>query len=122
MLSDEAKISVARHWVQAWNSHDLDAIMSHYADDVEFQASTVVARWGRPDGTLHGIGELREHFSRGLALAPGIEFQLEEVLLSPSGYAVSYRRENGNRVIDAVELDAANRAHRVRAYYSKPQA
>ena len=24
----------AREWIEAWNSHDLDAILSHYATDV----------------------------------------------------------------------------------------
>ncbi|GII33873.1 nuclear transport factor 2 family protein [Planotetraspora mira] len=122
MLTDTDKIAAARRWVEAWNRRDLDAILEHYADDVEFHASTVVARWGRPDGTLRGKDELREHFSRGLALVPDLRFALEDILLSPDGYAVIYRRENGNRVIDAVELDAGGHAARVHAYYATRQA
>jgi ketosteroid isomerase-like protein len=121
MLTDADKIAAARHWVDAWNRHDLDAIMAHYADDVQFVASTVVVRWDRADGTLRGKDELREQFSRGLALVPELHFDLEDVLLAPNGYAVIYRRENGNRVIDSVQLDAEGRAARVHAYYAARQ-
>ena len=121
VLTSAEKLVAAQHWVEAWNSHDIEAIMSHYAPDVEFQASTVVTRWSRADGRLHGSAELREQFMRGLALVPNLRFELEEILLSPDGYAVLYRRENGNRVIDSVELDAEGRAVRVTAYYAAAQ-
>lgn len=110
----------ATSWIDAWNRHDLDAIMAHYADEVVFQADTVVRRWQRPDGRLHGKLELREHFRRGLALAPSLSFTLEEVFSCPGGYAVLYRRD-GNRVIDVVELDGDGRACNVRAFYAGDQ-
>jgi len=34
MITENQAIAFAEHWVQAWNSHDLDAIVSHYEDDV----------------------------------------------------------------------------------------
>jgi hypothetical protein len=112
----------ADRWLEAWNAHDLDAVMSCYAEDIEFVAQTVVERWGRPDGRLHGRDELRRHFSLGLGLAPDLAFREEALLVAPGGYALIYRRENGNQVIDAVELDVAGLACRVRAYYQQPQS
>ena len=37
----EAVRKVAADWCDAWNRRDLDAIMEHYADDVEFSSPTV---------------------------------------------------------------------------------
>ena len=34
MITENQAISFEEHWVQAWNSHDLHAIVSHYEDDV----------------------------------------------------------------------------------------
>jgi ketosteroid isomerase-like protein len=34
MLTKEQAHEFAEHWVQSWNSHDLDEIMSHYEEDV----------------------------------------------------------------------------------------
>jgi ketosteroid isomerase-like protein len=54
---DEAKLMLreqaweaAKDWCDAWNCRDLDGIMLHYADDVEFSSPTVVKRWGIADG------------------------------------------------------------------------
>jgi len=116
-LSDAQRRQLAQHWIDAWNAHELDRIMSHYAADVEFEANTVIRRWHKPDGILRGIGELREHFRLGLELAPDLRFELEDVFSAPSGYAVLYRRENANRVLDVVELNPEGKAQRVKAFY-----
>ncbi|MEW9553303.1 nuclear transport factor 2 family protein [Nonomuraea sp. NPDC050783] len=108
-------------WLAAWNQHDLDAILACYAEDVDFVAPTVVRRWGRADGRLHGTAELRRHFALGLELAPGLTFTEEALLTGPGGYALLYRRENGNRVLDVVELDRHGHAARVHAFYEGPQ-
>jgi len=109
-------------WIESWNAHDLDGIMAHYADGVVFEANTVVTRWNRPDGRLHGAGELREHFRRGLDLAPSLHFSLEGVFTSPSGYAALYSRDNGNRVLDVVELNEDAKAINVKAFYVAEQS
>jgi hypothetical protein len=113
--------SHAKVWIDAWNSHDLDRILSHYSQDVVFEAETVKARWNKPDGKLHGIAELRKHFALGLELAPQLRFQLDQVFLAPSGYSILYQRENGNRVIDCVAVNDAGLAASVTAYYAGPQ-
>jgi len=117
MNASEAAVRHAKSWIAAWNAHDLEAILEHYAEDIEFQADTVVRRWGRADGRLNGRDELRRHFARGLEMVPNLRFDLEDVFTGPGGYAVLYRRENGNRVIEVVLLDAAGRAREARALY-----
>lgn len=108
-------------WLAAWKRRDLDAILACYAENVVFVAPTVVRRWGRPDGRLQGKAELRRHFELGLELAPDLTFAEEALLTSPGGYALLYRRENGNRVLDVVELDQHGHAARVQAFYEGPQ-
>ena len=113
--------SHADAWLAAWNAHDLDAVMACYAEDVDFAAPTVITRWDRDDGRLRGRAELRRHFEFGLELAPALTFTEEALLAGPAGYALLYRRENGNRVLDVVELNSAGEAARVRAFYESPQ-
>jgi hypothetical protein len=54
-------------------------------------------------------------------MAPGLTFTEEAFLVGPAGYALLYRRENGNRVLDVVELNPAGEAAKVRAFYENPQ-
>ena len=113
--------ALAEQWIAAWNARDLGRIMDHYAADVEFEANTVVRRWQKADGKLRGLAELREHFRLGLELVPNLHFELEDMFSAPSGYAALYRRENGNRVLDVVELDHEGKARRVKAFYAAEQ-
>jgi SnoaL-like domain len=122
ILTDMDARGHADQWLAGWNARDLDAVMACYSDDVDFAAPTVVTRWDRPDGRLHGKAELRRHFERGMQLAPELEFTEETFLTSPGGYALFYRRENGNRALDVVELDRQGRAARVRAFYERAQS
>jgi ketosteroid isomerase-like protein len=117
MGTDKELRSLVEDWIEAWNSKDLDRVMQHYASSVVFEANTVVRRWNRSDGILHGVDELREHFRMGLEIAPALHFELEEVFTAPSGYAALYRRDNGNRVLDVVELNESWKAAAVKAFY-----
>ena len=42
-------VSFAEGWVKAWNAHDLDRILSHFADNVVF-TSPVVAQFQHESG------------------------------------------------------------------------
>ena len=112
----------ALSWIDAWNRHDLEGILSHYADDVVFQAATVARRWNKPDGILRDKAELRAHFAKGLELVPGLRFKFEEIFHCPAGYAVLYRRDNGNRVVEVAELDENRLILRARAFYADEQS
>ncbi len=113
--------AIAEDWIGAWNAKDLDRIMGHYDEEVEFEANTVVSRWNMPQGKLKGRPELREHFRLGLLYAPQLTFTLEQVFSAPSGYAILYHRDNGNQALDVVEMDDKGKAKRVRVYYSGEQ-
>lgn len=43
----------AHEWVEAWNSHDLEAVLSHYSDDLEMSSRlsshSVLNRVGRSE-------------------------------------------------------------------------
>jgi hypothetical protein len=64
--------ALAEQWIEAWNSRDLDRIMDHYAEDVEFEANTVIRRWQKADGRLRGVTKLRNHFRLGLDPVPNL--------------------------------------------------
>jgi hypothetical protein len=109
----------ADRWLEAWNAHDLDAIVACYAEDVDYAAPAAAA--GREDRRLSGREELREHFARGLELAPNLALAEESLLVGPGGFALLYRREDGHRAIEAVELDESGLVARARVYYEREQ-
>jgi ketosteroid isomerase-like protein len=56
----------AQKWIDDWNRRDLDAILEHYAEDVQVCCPRVVERFGVGDGWIRGKERLREHFAIGL--------------------------------------------------------
>jgi ketosteroid isomerase-like protein len=50
----------AKEWIAAWNSHDLDRILSHYVEDFEMSSPLIVERKIDPGGVLRGKAAIRE--------------------------------------------------------------
>ena len=73
-LSHEAAEHFAKAWIEAWNSRDIEAILSHYADDVSFSSPFVVKVHGRENGILNSKEELRAYFLAALGLFPDLCF------------------------------------------------
>lgn len=109
----------ADRWVEAWNARDLDEIVSCYSERVEFVLPALVG--DSEERKISGREALREHFRHGLELAPNLSVAEESLLVGPSGFAILYRREDGHRAIEAVELDGDGLAARVRVYYERDQ-
>jgi SnoaL-like domain len=108
---------LAREWVDAWNSHDLEAIMSLYAPAVRFQTPTIIDTLGVPDGLVEGADRLREHFDRGLQRLPELHFELDGIYVGVRSLAITYRWADGTPVCELHEYDAGERIVRVQALY-----
>lgn len=44
----------AKTWIQAWNSHDMNAILNHYSEDIEITTPMIKMALGEGDGSLKG--------------------------------------------------------------------
>src|SRR5689334_20299084 len=58
----------ATEWIAAWNSHDLDRVLSHYADDFEMSSPIIAQIAGEPSGKLKGKKAVGAYWSSGLKL------------------------------------------------------
>jgi hypothetical protein len=109
---------IAEEWIAAWNAHDLDAIMAHYAEDIEFWSPLIVKRLGIARGKLEGKAALRSYFEKGLASIPDLHFTLLQVLPGVGSLTIYYRNQTGAEVAEVTVLDADQCAVQVRAHYS----
>ena len=66
MLDVARARALAEEWIAAWNAHDLDRILSHYADDFEMTSPHIVERMGEPSGRLRGKTSIRIYWERAL--------------------------------------------------------
>jgi len=61
----------AQDWVDAWNGHDLERILSHYDDEV-LLTSPVALKLLNGEGTVRSKAALRDYFLRGLQAFPNL--------------------------------------------------
>jgi ketosteroid isomerase-like protein len=78
MLSETEADAFVAEWMQAWNSHDLERILEHYADDVEYY-SPFIAQMAQPggpgaDGRLVGKEAVRAYFAAALGNYADLHF------------------------------------------------
>ena len=59
MITAEFAKQFAQEWVEAWNEHDLEKILSHYTDDFQMSSPLIVRLMGIPEGTIKGKAGVR---------------------------------------------------------------
>jgi hypothetical protein len=118
LISDAEARQFANHWIEAWNSHDVDRIMAHYADDVLYQSPLIAQRGFSERGQLNGIEQVREYVTRVLPNYPDLRFELSGVATGVHSVVIFYR--NVARDVRAAEtfvLDDEGKAVEVRCHY-----
>lgn len=56
----------AQMWINAWNSHDLEDILSHYSDDIEITTPMIALATGGKESSLQGKEAVREYWRKAL--------------------------------------------------------
>lgn len=111
----------AREWVEAWNAHDLDRVLSHYKDDFEMMSPLIVDWLNVPGGRLKGKDAIRSYWARGLAATPNLRFELLSVMVGVNSLAIQYRSATARRsVIELIEFDEHRLGVRAEALYGPP--
>ena len=92
----------AKDWVEAWNSHDLDRILSHYADDVVFRSRKAERLVGT--GVVHGKDKLRAYWAQALALQPELHFTVDKVFSGVGMVVIYYHNHRGEYVVESLRF------------------
>lgn len=110
----------ARHfadeWIAAWNAHDLERILTHYADDFEMASPVIAQVAGEPSGVLRGKAHVAAYWRKALALRPDLHFTLERVLVGAESVAIAYRGHRGASV-ETFWFGADEKVVRAAAHY-----
>jgi ketosteroid isomerase-like protein len=118
VLSEAEVRKFADDWIRAWNSHDLEAIMSHYAAEVVLISPTAAKLLGDPSGTIQGKQAVRSYFERGLQAFPNLSFELIDVMWGISSVVLYYLNQKGTKTGEFMELDANQKVSKVVANYN----
>lgn len=108
----------AEAWIAAWNSHDLERILSHYADDIVFVSPASTRLTGDPSGQVIGKSALRDYWGRALATSPDLAFTLRASLAGADGVAVRYfSSRTAAEVVEVARFGPDGLVREAQAYY-----
>jgi hypothetical protein len=118
MLTEKEAKEFAQHWVQAWNSHDLDEIMRHYSESVVLVSPVAAKLLNDPSGTVIGKEALRAYFARGLEAFPTLRFELLDVMWGLSSVVLYYINQKRTKTGEFMEIGIGGKVVRVVANYN----
>lgn len=96
----------AEDWIAAWNAHDLDRILSHYAADVVFRSPRITVVTGDKSGIVKGKASLEAYWRKALAGASDLHFTLERVFVSSNAVTVAYKNHRGQSAAETMIFNA----------------
>ncbi len=107
----------AKKWIEAWNSRDLERILSHYSDDLEITSEMIREFTGSGTGTLFGKPMVRNYWRQALEKLPDLHFELLDVAELPESIAIYYISVMDRKAVEVMYFDKAGKICKVVVNY-----
>lgn len=119
-LTEAEATRFAVDWIDAWNAHDLNRILSHYSSDVVFSSPFVAALGAETAGCIRGREALQSYFSAALGRFPTLAFRLRAVFRGVETLTLLYDSVGGLAAAETMIIDQAGLVTHVWAQYDNP--
>jgi hypothetical protein len=108
----------AAEWIDAWNAHDLERILSHYDEGFEMTSPVIVQIAGEPSGSLRGKSAVGAYWQKALTLMPDLKFELQAVLAGVHGITIIYKGAQGRLAAEVLHFGESGQIVRAFAHYA----
>ena len=109
----------AKDWIESWNSHNLDDILSHYSDEIEITTPMIKLAGGIESGSLKGKETVRAYWKKALEKIPDLKFELYEVTSGINSVALFYKSVMNKKAIEVMFFDEQGKVNKMFAYYTE---
>ena len=92
-------------WVKGWNDHNLNTIMSSYAEELEFSSPKIRMILGEnKNNIIRSKEELNTYFSVGLERFPNLKFKIIDFTVSGNKVILDYSADlDGKYLVNVIE-------------------
>lgn len=116
MIDKAFALHFAADWIAAWNSHDLERVLAHYADDFEMSSPIIAQIAAATSGRLTGKEAVSAYWSKALQLIPDLHFELADVLAGVDSIVLYYKGARG-MAAEVFFFGADGKVRRAAAHY-----
>lgn len=111
-------LEFAKAWIDSWNSHDLDDILSHYSDDVEITSVMIKLAGGIEGESLKGKTLVADYWEKALNRIPDLHFELFDVAKGVNSVALYYKSVMDKMSIEVMFFDDKGKVNKIFAHYT----
>lgn len=108
----------AEEWIKSWNSHDLEDIMKHYADDLEITTPMIKLAGGIESGSLSCKENVAAYWSKALSKFPDLMFELIDVTSGVNSVALYYKSIMNKKAVEVMFFDKNGLVNKMIAHYT----
>ncbi|GAB4034240.1 nuclear transport factor 2 family protein [Spirosoma gilvum] len=117
-MTQEQANQFADEWISAFNTHDLTAILHHYADELSFYSPFIPLLKFNESGCITSKHDLERYFQLGLTTYPNLHFTLHNVFVGIDTLAIYYTSVNDRLACEVFRLDEQGKAVTVFCQYA----
>ena len=118
MIEKDFAEKFARDWIDAWNSHDLERILSHYSEQFEMSPPVIIQMAGESSGTLKGKNAVRNDWAKALEIIPDLRFELVTLLIGINSVTLYYKGAGGRLAAEVFHFGPDHKVSRAYAHYA----
>lgn len=97
----------AQAWVAAWNDRDIEAILSHYDENIVFHSPRIAQVQGGVAAFVSGKADLRSYWTRALEKAPKLFFEIDRVFTGSDSVTILYTNHRDQSVTETFVFGTA---------------
>lgn len=116
-VNDAFARSFAQSWYAAWNAHDVDAIMAHYAPTIEHSSPFIKRYNNSDDASIRGVAGVRDYFARALVRNPTLRFDPKHLAVGLESVILVYTRMTGDLAAEVFVFDEMGKVVRSISHY-----
>lgn len=118
-MNNETARHFASQWIESWNRHDLESILSHYEEELEFYSPFIRMLNFNDSGVITKKAELRSYFEIGLKSYPELYFVFHSYFTGINTVVIYYTSVNGRKAAEVFELNEDGKAVKVYCNYTE---
>jgi hypothetical protein len=118
MLTNEMAKKFVKDWIQSFNSHQIEEILSHYDDEFELYSPVIPLLNFNAEGVIRTKIDLKKYFEIGLNTYPNLHFKLHNYFVGINTVVIYYTSVNNRMAAEVFRLNDKGKATKVYCNYS----
>ena len=109
----------AEEWIDSWNAHDLNRILSHYSNDFTMTSPFILKLFPESGGSMSGKSSVADYWMKALERYPDLHFVLSEVMFSINSLCIVYTSVDNLRAVEWLYFEEAEESNEKRLLVTK---